>query len=798
MKSPLLLPVTVIALLMVPACDRKSSEAAKQLEELKQKANDAVERQKELERQLEDQKLATEREAIERDRMQIETDREALARQQGDAAADKAAEITNREQALAKREGRLEQVQVGIDEKQSDLSERGAKLNEQERDLAGREALPFQSNEQQEPVGDYGMFYDQLSSYGSWYETPDYGYVWQPVVVSDSNWRPYCRGRWICSDRGWTWVSDEPFGWATYHYGRWALVRGRGWVWVPGSEWAPCWVSWRENGSHIGWAPLPPETLAYRNHRWDSSVDTQFGIGALWFNFVEIRHFGSPLYQHCLPISGNNNYFQQTTNITYIHIENRQVICGGPRYKEVCDRIGRPIPFCRLEMDQHPRPGGNAIGMRPQMKGDRLLVSAPNMNAGWNEGMKPKRIKGRMETMEVERNEPLRPEIADRFKKNREENLRIADRSIQEMGGNEQFNQRRTERLEQNRRQGELQTGNPEEARGAAKPADQNQLPKRSASVAGDGPRIMQTPKTLENPAQAREIHEGDVGAPLESKRESPAVEMPREATRVRPSEPKEQARRPVLPPQGVVQEESLPLGVEKERQRNAERVRKEPKQSAVLRNETAIQNEPESLKPQEPMHEQAAEAREAQKEAMAQQREQTRQREQTKQDVLQQQRQEQQNQQAAQAREAQKEAMAQQREQIRQREQAAQIAYEQQEQARREQQNQQAQQAAQAREAQKEAIAQQREQVRQDALEQQRQEQQKLQAEQAREAQKEAMEQQQESFRQQQESQRQQQQENFRQQQESQRQQQQEQARQQEQKKEQDKNQEQERKRNR
>ena len=53
-----------------------------------------------------------------------------------------------------------------------------------------------------------------------------------------------------------------------------------------------------------------------------------------------------------------------------------------------------------------------------------------------------------------------------------------------------------------------LQTGNPEEARDAAKPADQNQLPKRSASVAGDGPRIMQTPKTLENPAQAREIHE--------------------------------------------------------------------------------------------------------------------------------------------------------------------------------------------------------------------------------------------------------------------------------------------------
>lgn len=24
------------------------------------------------------------------------------------------------------------------------------------------------------------------------------------------------------NDHGWTWVSDEPFGWATCHYGRWA------------------------------------------------------------------------------------------------------------------------------------------------------------------------------------------------------------------------------------------------------------------------------------------------------------------------------------------------------------------------------------------------------------------------------------------------------------------------------------------------------------------------------------------------------------------------------------------------
>ena len=34
-------------------------------------------------------------------------------------------------------------------------------------------------------------------------------------------------------DNGWYWVSDEPFGWVAYHYGRWTRLRNVGWVWVP-------------------------------------------------------------------------------------------------------------------------------------------------------------------------------------------------------------------------------------------------------------------------------------------------------------------------------------------------------------------------------------------------------------------------------------------------------------------------------------------------------------------------------------------------------------------------------------
>jgi len=66
--------------------------------------------------------------------------------------------------------------------------------------------------------------FDQpLSPYGHWVEVADYGRCWVPNGV-DRDWRPYSDGRWVFTDAGWTWDSDEPYSWAVYHYGRWARV----------------------------------------------------------------------------------------------------------------------------------------------------------------------------------------------------------------------------------------------------------------------------------------------------------------------------------------------------------------------------------------------------------------------------------------------------------------------------------------------------------------------------------------------------------------------------------------------
>ena len=119
-----------------------------------------------------------------------------------------------------------------------------------------------QSRAEDEVTFDY--FYEALEPYGNWVYVNDYGYCWQPAVgQDDEEWRPYTDGYWASTDSGWTWVSEEEFGWATYHYGRWAKLHDLGWVWVPGYVWGPAWVSWRNSSDddYIGWAPLPPATI---------------------------------------------------------------------------------------------------------------------------------------------------------------------------------------------------------------------------------------------------------------------------------------------------------------------------------------------------------------------------------------------------------------------------------------------------------------------------------------------------------------------------------------------------------
>src|SRR5512136_954123 len=76
---------------------------------------------------------------------------------------------------------------------------------------------------------DVAMFYNELAPYGNWVDYPGYGQVWYPTKV-EQDWRPYVDGRWVPTDVGYIFETQEPWGWATYHYGNWMPTVEYSWV----------------------------------------------------------------------------------------------------------------------------------------------------------------------------------------------------------------------------------------------------------------------------------------------------------------------------------------------------------------------------------------------------------------------------------------------------------------------------------------------------------------------------------------------------------------------------------------
>ena len=233
---------------------------------------------------------------------------------------------------------------------------------------------------------DYGYFHEALTPWGQWLESDDFGYVWQPQAALTSGWRPYTLGRWARTDGGWTWCSDEPFGWACYHYGRWALTKRCGWVWVPGDVWAPAWVAWRSSGSHIGWCPLPPETLCLRSGTWNGSVAREWGLATECWCFVPARSFDQVVHRFCEPPSQNRLRCAESREATRLVIAGGRVVCDGPDPQWVNRCLRRPMEVCRLVCEGGKREGD---ARRERIESGRLICHAPVVRAPWNAQQRP-------------------------------------------------------------------------------------------------------------------------------------------------------------------------------------------------------------------------------------------------------------------------------------------------------------------------------------------------------------------------------------------------------------------------
>jgi hypothetical protein len=183
-------------------------------------------------------------------------------------------------------------------------------------------------------------FHERLAPYGRWVQVEGYGDCFLPADCPPG-WRPYTLGHWVYTDSGMCWVSEEHFGWACYHYGRWIPIEGLGWAWVPASRWGPAWVAWRNGGGYCGWAPLRP-----RRERVEvievSDGDVE-AIPSTEYIFCEERYVNQPrVYERCVPPERNVTIINKTVNITRITVVNNRVVNQSWDQTRIQHATGRP------------------------------------------------------------------------------------------------------------------------------------------------------------------------------------------------------------------------------------------------------------------------------------------------------------------------------------------------------------------------------------------------------------------------------------------------------------------------
>jgi hypothetical protein len=248
-------------------------------------------------------------------------------------------------------------------------------------------------------VSDDVIGYEDLDHYGSWVSEPEYGYVWRPTYVA-AGWAPYRHGRWVwVSPWGWSWVDAAPWGFAPFHYGRWAHVRSR-WCWVPGPRYvravyAPAHVGWYGGshfsvsvsfGSAVGWFPLAPHEVfvpGYRHsHRYIHSVNVSNTV------IVNNNHFNN-VYRG----GGHGFDYRHRRHPHAVTLVNRDTFVGG-----------RPIGDRQLHVDANEL-GRFRGGSRPPS----ITPGRDSVFAGDMRGNRPF----------VRLNHPNRPVTTDRMPRSR-------------------------------------------------------------------------------------------------------------------------------------------------------------------------------------------------------------------------------------------------------------------------------------------------------------------------------------------------------------------------------------------
>lgn len=165
-----------------------------------------------------------------------------------------------------------------------------------------------------------------LNGFGQWVPIEGQQYfVPSPTYVNSiDGWMPYQHGYWSYDQNqshGWTWISYDPWGWMTAHYGIWRHHRKHGWVWMPFSDrhYEPHCVTWFDQGNYVGWYPY---FEGYHGYRPSAVFDDGF-----WQGPQSI--FASPSFGFHVGITLVNRTDVAHSNISDLIIRDRSIIANA-------------------------------------------------------------------------------------------------------------------------------------------------------------------------------------------------------------------------------------------------------------------------------------------------------------------------------------------------------------------------------------------------------------------------------------------------------------------------------------
>jgi hypothetical protein len=174
--------------------------------------------------------------------------------------------------------------------------------------------------------------YEDLDEHGAWRPAPGYGNVWFPRSAG-ADWAPYHNGHWAYIEPwGYSWVDDQPWGFAPFHYGRWVSVDGA-WGWVPSPPrvegvvyvrpvYAPALVAWVGTGAAVAWFALGPREVYVPSYPVSRNYVNNVNVSNTTVNTTVVNNvYNTTVINNTTNVTNTKN----VTNVTNIKYVNQRV-----------------------------------------------------------------------------------------------------------------------------------------------------------------------------------------------------------------------------------------------------------------------------------------------------------------------------------------------------------------------------------------------------------------------------------------------------------------------------------------